>query len=239
MKKSNKNNGKTENSEDCRPTAEQSGQGIDLSELIRNDGLAMDDDAINEGVRKIFIMIGISPTLKGYEYLRDAIKCVVKAHAFIYGITTELYPFIAKVHDTNALTVEKAIRHAIETAWNRGRDAEIRYVFGERSYIESDKPANGEFIAIVAEKLIVDWHRARKFGAKAGKDNLFNDYEFDAITAPEQSTTAEPTVATNETDKIEQSTTTGQATKTEQSDPKRQTASVEKTTLTKNPDKPE
>ena len=74
----------------------------------------------------------------------------------INRITKELYPNIAKHFQTTPSKVERAIRHAIEVAWSRGRIENINQVFGFNIYNKNDKPTNGEFIALLADKLIME-----------------------------------------------------------------------------------
>ena len=74
----------------------------------------------------------------------------------INNITKVLYPRVAEKYSTSASKVERAIRHAIEVAWNRGRIDVINSIFGARVYIGSEKPTNSEFIALVADKLILE-----------------------------------------------------------------------------------
>lgn len=76
--------------------------------------------------------------------------------ALINRITKELYPGIAKRFQTSASKVERAIRHAIEVAWTRGKIENINQIFGYNIYSKNDKPTNGEFIALVADKLILE-----------------------------------------------------------------------------------
>ena len=74
----------------------------------------------------------------------------------ISSVTKELYPSIAKKFTTSPSKVERAIRHAIEVAWNRGRIDAISAIFGTRIYLGTEKPTNSEFIALVADKLILE-----------------------------------------------------------------------------------
>jgi len=76
-------------------------------------------------------------------------------------ITKELYPGIGRRFNTSASKVERAIRHAIEVAWTRGKIENINQVFGYNIYSKNDKPTNGEFIALVADKLIMDSAREK------------------------------------------------------------------------------
>ena len=111
---------------------------------------------IDEKISKIFISVGIPPHIKGYVYLREGVKMAIDRPQIINHITKQLYPGIGKKYDTSASKVERAIRHAIEVAWNRGRIESINNVFGVRAYVGSEKPTNGEFIALVADKMILE-----------------------------------------------------------------------------------
>ena len=111
---------------------------------------------VDEKISEIFISIGIPPHIKGYGYLREGIKLTVDRPQIISGVTKELYPTIAKKFNTSSSKVERAIRHAIEVAWNRGRIDAINAIFGARIYLGSEKPTNSEFIALVADKLILE-----------------------------------------------------------------------------------
>ncbi|HIR66937.1 MAG TPA: sporulation transcription factor Spo0A [Candidatus Coproplasma avicola] len=112
--------------------------------------------SIDEKISNIFISIGIPPHIKGYQYLREGIKMAIENPAIINSVTKELYPEIGKKFSTTASKVERAIRHAIEVAWNRGRVDAINAIFGVRVYIGSERPTNSEFIALVADKLILE-----------------------------------------------------------------------------------
>ena len=111
---------------------------------------------LDEKISGIFISIGIPPHIKGYGYLREGIKMAVAEPAIINNVTKQLYPKIAEKFNTTASKVERAIRHSIEVAWNRQRVDAINAVFGVRVYIGTDKPTNSEFIALVADKLILE-----------------------------------------------------------------------------------
>ena len=111
---------------------------------------------LEEKISSIFMSIGIPPHIKGYVYLREGIKMAVEAPSIINNITKQLYPRIADKYETTASKVERAIRHAIEVAWNRQRTDVINSIFGVRVYIGSDKPTNSEFIALVADKLMLE-----------------------------------------------------------------------------------
>ncbi len=112
--------------------------------------------SLEEKISDIFISIGIPPHIKGYAYLREGIKMTVKTPRIINNVTKELYPGVAEIYKTTSSKVERAIRHAIEVAWNRGRIDAINAVFGTRVYLGTEKPTNSEFIALVADKLILE-----------------------------------------------------------------------------------
>lgn len=112
--------------------------------------------SIDRQISKIFVSIGIPPHIKGYQYLRTAIKMCVKDTGIISSITKRLYPDVAKEYDTTPSKVERAIRHAIEVCWNRGKIDHINNIFGSQVFTKNDRPTNGEFIALLADKLLLD-----------------------------------------------------------------------------------
>lgn len=111
---------------------------------------------LDEKISKIFINVGIPPHIKGYSFLREGVKMAVEDPAIINNITKKLYPSIGQKFETTASKVERAIRHAIEVAWNRGRIDSINSILGVRAYIGAEKPTNGEFIALVADKMLLE-----------------------------------------------------------------------------------
>lgn len=111
---------------------------------------------LEERVSNIFISVGIPAHIKGYQFLRDAVKLAVDEPDIINGITKRLYPTVAEKHNTSASKVERAIRHAIEVAWSRGKIENINQIFGIRIYNANEKPTNGEFIALVADKMLME-----------------------------------------------------------------------------------
>jgi two-component system response regulator (stage 0 sporulation protein A) len=111
---------------------------------------------MEDTISNIFMSVGIPAHIKGYQYLREAIKMSVDKPNLVNSITKALYPAIAIKHNTTSSKVERAIRHAIEVAWNRGRIENINSFFGVRVYTNKDRPTNGEFIAIIADKMALD-----------------------------------------------------------------------------------
>lgn len=111
---------------------------------------------LDEKITNIFITVGIPAHIKGYQFLREAIKMAIEKPEIINSITKKLYPSIADKFETSASKVERAIRHAIEVAWNRGKIENINNLFGIRVYGSNEKPTNGEFIALVADKMLIE-----------------------------------------------------------------------------------
>ncbi len=97
--------------------------------------------------------IGVPAHIKGYQYLREAIMMSVNDIEMLSSITKVLYPTIAKKFDTTPSRVERAIRHAIEVAWNRGRMETLNALFGYTISTGKGKPTNSEFIALIADKI--------------------------------------------------------------------------------------
>ena len=111
---------------------------------------------MEEKIANIFLSVGIPAHIKGYHFLREAIKMVIEEPDVINKITKKLYPNIAKKFNTTPSKVERAIRHAIEVAWSRGRIDNINSIFGVKVYACNEKPTNGEFIALVADKMLIE-----------------------------------------------------------------------------------
>ncbi|MBQ7839870.1 MAG: sporulation transcription factor Spo0A [Lachnospiraceae bacterium] len=97
--------------------------------------------------------IGVPAHIKGYQYLRDAIQMAVKDIDMLGAITKTLYPTIAAKYQTTPSRVERAIRHAIEVAWNRGRMETLDALFGYTINTGKGKPTNSEFIALISDKI--------------------------------------------------------------------------------------
>lgn len=108
---------------------------------------------VDDRMSNIFLSLGIPAHIKGYQFLREGVRLVIEQPDRINRITKELYPSIARRYATSPSKVERAIRHAIEVAWSRGRVESLNRSFGCRVAIPEDKPTNGEFIALIADKL--------------------------------------------------------------------------------------
>ena len=115
---------------------------------------SLDSDELT--VTEILHQIGVPAHIKGYQFLRDAILLTTEDHGYINAVTKRLYPEIAKRNATTASRVERAIRHAIEVAWDRGRVDTLNRAFGCRVCTPEDKPTNGEFIAMLADKMSME-----------------------------------------------------------------------------------
>ena len=125
--------------------------------LLEEQGEFLDlvDKDLDEQITNLFLTLGIPAHIKGYQYLREAVHMVLENHDVINRITKELYPGIARKFDTSASKVERAMRHAIEVAWSRGRLEAVNQMYGHRVFTREDKPTNGEFIAMISDKLAV------------------------------------------------------------------------------------
>lgn len=111
---------------------------------------------LDEKISNIFISIGIPAHIKGYQFLREAVKLAVEKPDIIGSITKKLYPTIAERFETSSSKVERGMRHAIEVAWNRGKIENINSLFGLKIYSSNEKPTNGELIALIADKMIME-----------------------------------------------------------------------------------
>ena len=119
----------------------------------RSDLPAASSESVELLVTSIIHEIGVPAHIKGYHYLREAIILAVNDIDIINAITKVLYPTVAKKFQTTSSRVERAIRHAIETAWNRGDLDTLNKFFGYTVSNTKGKPTNSEFIAMIADKL--------------------------------------------------------------------------------------
>ncbi len=108
---------------------------------------------IETQVTKIIHQIGVPAHIKGYQYLRTAILLTVRDSDVINSVTKVLYPTVAKKYQTTTSRVERAIRHAIEVAWDRGDVETLNSYFGYTIQNDRGKPTNSEFIAMIADNL--------------------------------------------------------------------------------------
>jgi len=108
---------------------------------------------IESEVTKVIHQIGVPAHIKGYQYLRSAIMMTVEDNDIINSVTKILYPSVAKKYQTTTSRVERAIRHAIEVAWDRGDVDTLNSFFGYTIQNSRGKPTNSEFIAMIADNL--------------------------------------------------------------------------------------
>ncbi len=125
--------------------------------LYAGRGRHFDSEPVNPGLRvqvtEILHQIGVPAHIKGYHYLRDSIIMAIENPEIINAVTKQLYPSVAKRYNTTSSRVERAIRHAIEVAWDRGDVDVLNSYFGYTIHNTRGKPTNSEFIAMIADKL--------------------------------------------------------------------------------------
>lgn len=126
---------------------------VKRSDIVLNNSSPITDTDLELMITEIMHQIGVPAHIKGYHYLRDAIMLSIKDPEMINAITKILYPGIAKKHSTTSSRVERAIRHAIEVAWDRGNVDVLNSYFGYTIHTNRGKPTNSEFIAMISDKL--------------------------------------------------------------------------------------
>ena len=119
--------------------------------VVKNN--CFSDSELELMVTEIIHQIGVPAHIKGYHYLREAILLSIKNSEIINSVTKLLYPTVAKNHSTTSSRVERAIRHAIEVAWDRGDIDVLNSYFGYTIQNDRGKPTNSEFIAMISDKL--------------------------------------------------------------------------------------
>lgn len=129
-----------------------SGWKNEKTPLVLNNS-TVGDNELEIMVTEIMHEIGVPAHIKGYQYLREAIMMSVEDPVMISSITKLLYPTIAKRFQTTSSRVERAIRHAIEVAWSRGRMETLDAMFGYTIDTGKGKPTNSEFIALIADRI--------------------------------------------------------------------------------------
>ena len=110
------------------------------------------ESSLEMRVTEISHQIGVPAHIKGYQYLRDSILMAIQDEEIINAVTKRLYPTVAKKHGTTSSRVERAIRHAIEVAWDRGDVDVLNSYFGYTIHNSRGKPTNSEFIAMISDK---------------------------------------------------------------------------------------
>ena len=125
-------------------------EDIQAADAVIQTSVARD---LEKDVTDMIHEIGVPAHIKGYQYLREAIMMSVQDVEMLGSITKVLYPTIAKKYQTTPSRVERAIRHAIEVAWSRGRMETLDALFGYTINTGKGKPTNSEFIALIADKI--------------------------------------------------------------------------------------
>ncbi len=113
----------------------------------------INEDNLQAVITSVIHDIGVPAHIKGYNYLREAIGLCIHDGEFINSITKMLYPTVARNYQTTSSRVERAIRHAIEVAWSRGREEVLTDLFGYTIDTNKGKPTNGEFIAMISDSI--------------------------------------------------------------------------------------
>ena len=113
----------------------------------------INDENLEKEITNIMHDIGVPAHIRGHQYLREAIVLSVHNQELLGAVTKNLYPSVADTYKTTPSRVERAIRHAIEVAWSRGRLDTLQNVFGYTINVTKGKPTNSEFIAMIADKM--------------------------------------------------------------------------------------
>lgn len=124
-----------------------------MDSVIEEEDHRISGHDLERDVTDMIHEIGVPAHIKGYQYLREAIIMSVEDPEMLGSITKVLYPTIARKYQTTSSRVERAIRHAIEVAWNRGRMETLDAMFGYTINTGKGKPTNSEFIALIADKI--------------------------------------------------------------------------------------
>ena len=124
---------------------------------ISLNNLVIDNDSeLKIDITNLLHSLGIPSHIKGYNYIRDGVKMIVKDSSLLGSITKYIYPSIAVNYDTTSSRVERAIRHAIEVSWVRGDYNLMEELFGNSIDYDRSKPTNSEFIATLADRLVLN-----------------------------------------------------------------------------------
>lgn len=131
---------------------------VECGHKVKYDGKVFDMryNNLQISITNILHELGVPSHIKGYQYIREAIMLAVENQDIINSITKTLYPTLAKKFNTTSSRVERAIRHAIEVAWNRGQIEMHDKIFGYTVNSNKGKPTNSEFIAMIADKLCME-----------------------------------------------------------------------------------
>jgi two-component system, response regulator, stage 0 sporulation protein A len=125
-------------------------------QLLRSRKIS--DEELDRSIAELLHRLAIAPHLKGYKYLKQAIISVINDKGMLDSITYKIYPFVAEMFGTTPTRVERAIRSSIENAWDRCRVETIEQIFGYSLDERKGKPSNSEFIAMIADRVMLDRH---------------------------------------------------------------------------------
>ncbi len=143
-------------------TGYRSAPALSFSEPASPAAAAVSENSLEQYVTNVIHEIGVPAHIKGYQYLRDAIMLCINDMDLLNSITKILYPEIAKKYGTTPSRVERALRHAIEVAWSRGKMDTIYALFGYTINSGKGKPTNSEFIALISDKIRLELNLNRK-----------------------------------------------------------------------------
>ena len=131
----------------------KTGEKVDYTGIKEEKEEKRETHDLEKDVTDMIHEIGVPDHIKGYQYLREAIMMSVEDNNMLSSITKILYPTIAKRYQTTPSRVERAIRHAIEVAWSRGKMETLDALFGYTVNTGKGKPTNSEFIALIADRI--------------------------------------------------------------------------------------
>ena len=144
------------------PKPFETGSLLERMRQVTSNGEEEPEDEFHALQRQVTAMIhevGVPAHIKGYQYVREAIIIAVQDISVINAVTKVLYPEVAKRYNTTPSRVERAVRHAIETAWDRGDLETLQSYFGYTVSNAKGKPTNSEFIAMIADKIRLEGKR--------------------------------------------------------------------------------
>ena len=114
---------------------------------------------LDERLVDILLSVGISANLQGYGYLKESIKLVMKDPRIVNSITKVMYPTVAGKFKTTSCRVERAIRHALDVSFNKGKIVVLNDIFGLNIFDKNEKPTNSEFVALIADRLKLEFKK--------------------------------------------------------------------------------
>ncbi|MGN0960676.1 MAG: sporulation initiation factor Spo0A C-terminal domain-containing protein [Christensenellales bacterium] len=146
---------KMENNEFMKTEIETKDNSIEMMKKY-DEIKSKKNNEIDKRLMDIFLSIGISAHLQGYHYLRESIKLIMEHPDYISSITKLMYPKIADKFSTTPCRVERAIRHALEVSFNKGKMIRLNDVLELQVLSEDERPTNSEFVALIADKLNIE-----------------------------------------------------------------------------------